>query len=160
MLIGKFSFREVTKQLADAGVVHPGSGLLVGVTCILLHRLHVAAGGLDAHRPNLSAWPPLHQALHVLSADQRDMRSEAFREHIDQPATVLVLLGRHVGEHSGALGVVFLKLVSKIGIDPAILLLAGDDQREQVTLGKVAELAHGQRDKFMPIDKSTADWFI
>ena len=61
---------------------------------------------------------------------------------VDQAAAVLVLLGRHVGEHLRAGGIVLAQAVGEVGVDAPVLLLVGDRQRENLALGEVVEIAH------------------
>jgi hypothetical protein len=43
----------------------------------------------------------LHEAAHVLAADERDVLAEALPIELDQPAAMLVLLLRQLGEDLG-----------------------------------------------------------
>ena len=68
----------------------------------------------------------IEQIAHVLAAHERDVTAEAVHEGVDQPAPMLVLLGRHVGEHLGAVGILVAQAVGVVGEDAAVLLLAAD----------------------------------
>ena len=111
--------------------------------CVLLHLLHVPAHRLDAHGAHLPGRLALHPAPHLLALHERDVGAEPLREHVDQLAAVLVLLGRHVGEHLGAAGVFLPQVMGEVGVNTAVLLLAGDGKGEQVAFGQFREVAHG-----------------
>jgi fructose-1-phosphate kinase PfkB-like protein len=50
---------------------------------------------------------------------------------------MLALLGRHVVEHAGAVGIGLAQIFREIGIEAAVLLLVGDRQGEHFLLGEV-----------------------
>ncbi len=71
------------------------------------------------------------------------MLAELGDEEVDQPAAVLVLLGRHFRENFGARRVVLEESVGEVGIDAAVLLLVADGEGQHLALGQLVEIAHG-----------------
>src|SRR6476646_9859423 len=80
--------REIVKQLPDAGILRTPRGFLIEAA-----RLELNGAGLPSHRlepkgthqPNRLA---LHEAAHVLAANERDMFSEFLLVQLDKPPTV------------------------------------------------------------------------
>ena len=60
------------------------------------------------------------------------MLAKFLHEKVDQPAPMLVFLGRHVGEHPGAVGKVLSESFGEVEVNAAILFLAADGQREKL----------------------------
>jgi hypothetical protein len=54
-------------------------------------------------------------AADVLTPHQRNMIAKLRHGHIDESATVTVLLRRHLVEHLGAWGVIVVQAIGKIG---------------------------------------------
>ena len=61
---------------------------------------------------------------------------------LDQPAAMLVLLVRHLGEDLGGGGEGDLQAVGIVGIDARILLLGRDGERQDLLLRQVCECLH------------------
>ena len=109
-----------------------------------LELVDLAAHRVDAERAHLPGRLAHGRAAHVLAPHERDVGAEAVHEHVDQPAPVLVLLGRHAGEHLGAVGILVAQAVGVVGEDAAVLLLAADGQRQDLAFGQVSESSHGR----------------
>ena len=109
---------------------------------VALHLGGAIARRVDAERPELPDRLADDVALDVLAANERDMLAEFRDEQVDQPAAVLVLLGRHFDEHLGGGGIVLAQALGEVGVDAPVLLLVGDRQGEHFALGKIVEIAH------------------
>lgn len=104
VLVLQLGLGEIAQQPADGGIRRLlGGGFPVEARGVLLHLSRMRTHRLDAQSPHLPEWLALHPAAHVLTPDQRYVRAETLREQVDEPAAVLVLLGRHVGEDPRAL---------------------------------------------------------
>jgi hypothetical protein len=92
-------------------------------------------------------WPqkphgaPIHKPPDVLAADEGDVLSKTLAVGLDQPVAVARLLGLHLAKHLRRRGVGLLESLGEIGVDPAILLLEGHCQRENLLLGELSEFS-------------------
>ena len=83
-------------------------------------------------------------AADVIPAHERYVVAEFRHEQVDEPAPVVVLLGRHLVEHFRACRVVVVQPVGEIGENARVLLLIADGESQNLTLGQIVEFAHGR----------------
>ena len=69
------------------------------------------------------------------------MLAEFLAVQLDQPAAMLVLLLRHLGEDLGGGGILGFSL-GIVGVDARILLLGRDGQRQDLLLRQLRECLH------------------
>src|SRR5262249_48379586 len=84
----------------------------------------------------------LHEAAHVLAADERDMVAEALLVLVEQCATVAVFFLLHVAEHRGSRGVIGLETLGEIAVNAAVFLFRRNGDGENLTLRKALERSH------------------
>jgi hypothetical protein len=84
----------------------------------------------------------LHEALDVLAADQRQVVAELGTIEIEQHGAMVHLLFRHLVEDLGGGGILGAQSFGKAAVDPAVLLLVGDGEREDFLLGKLGKALH------------------
>ncbi len=125
-IMALFGLGEISEQLAHGRVGRAASRQKIKAPGFLFHPADFRPHRADAMRPDLPMRPALHPAPNILSADQRNMIAEPLREHVDQRSTVMVFLGRHVGENLRAIGILLTEAFGEVEIDTAILLLAAD----------------------------------
>ena len=133
---------EVAQQTAHRRVGGAQRRLAIEARRIAFHLAGMTTHRLDAEALHLPGRLALHEAAHVLSAHQRDMRAETLRVQVDQGAPMTLLLQGHFVEDSGAVGKVLPKLMREVGVDASVLFLGGDRQGQQLALGQVVEFTH------------------
>ena len=84
----------------------------------------------------------IHEALHILAANEGDMVAEALLEELDQPAAMAGFLLPHAFEDFGGGGIVFTKAVGEIAIDALVLFFERDGEGENLTFGEAFEATH------------------
>ena len=70
------------------------------------------------------------------------MLAEFLHIKVDQAATVVILLSRHLEEYLGAFRILLPQAIREIGIDPAVLLLGADSESQDLAFGQGREIAH------------------
>ena len=76
ILVRALFLRQIVQQLANAGVLRAGGGLLVEAAALHFHGAGLIADGVEAERLHQPDRIAMHEAAHVLAADQRDMLAE------------------------------------------------------------------------------------
>ena len=71
----------------------------------------------------------------ILAADQRQVLAEFFAVHVEQHGPVPHLLVGHLVEHLGGGGEWLAQALGEAAVDAAVLVLAGDREREDFLLG-------------------------
>jgi hypothetical protein len=100
-LVSRFGCREIAQELAHARVGRALLCALVELPRLIFALLGLVAHLVEAERPYHPDRLVLHEAAHVLAADERDVLAEALPIELDQPAAMLVLLLRQLGEDLG-----------------------------------------------------------
>jgi hypothetical protein len=134
-----FRGRQVSKQPADIRIRGPRRRLLVEPGRVLFHLLGLQSYRPDALQADLPEFLAVNEPPDVLAPDQRNMFAEFGRIQIDQHPPMTVFFVGHVGKHTGRVGVVIPQSLREIGVDPAVLLLAADRQRQNLLLGQIIE---------------------
>ncbi len=119
---------EVAEQLAYPGIGAAAGGVGVEAAGVHLHLPGHATHGLDPEGTHLPGWAAGDGPVHVLAADQRDTVAEFLDVGVYEHPAVLAFLHRHMGEDAGAVGILVPQALGEVGVDPAVLLLATDDQ--------------------------------
>ena len=92
------------------------------------------------HQPERLA--VMDEAADVLAADQRQVLAEFFAVHVEQHAPMPHLLVGHLVEHLGGGGEWLAQTLGETAVDAAVLVLAGDGERENFLLGKFGKTLH------------------
>ncbi len=85
------------------------------------------------------------EALHVLSADQRDVLTETLPVKLDEPVAMAVLLVVHGLQGLARFGKIPADAPRQIGVDAPIFLFGLDRQREDFLGGQVCEFLGHRR---------------
>src|SRR5690606_17924973 len=132
---------EAIEQLAGARVARALRGVVVELARLDLHAGGFIADAFEAEVLDQPDRATVVEPGHVLSPDQRDGVAEAPTMLRDEVGAVRVLLARHLLEDLGGLRVIRPQTLGVPAIDPRIVLLARDGERENLLLGKVLEMA-------------------
>ena len=81
-------------------------------------------------------------ATDVLAAHQRNVLAEFRNEEIDEPASVRVLLRRHLVKYLGGRRVVLVQAIREIGVNARVLFFIADGEGQHLALGQIVEIAH------------------
>ena len=130
---------QIDQQLADAGVADLLGGLAVEVRRLLLELLGAPPDRIQAQRLGQPDRLSAQEAAHVLAADQRDVLAEALAEQLDQHPPMAALLLGHLVEHLGRGRVGRAQAFREVAIDPPVLLLERDRQRQDLPLAQLGE---------------------
>ena len=84
----------------------------------------------------------MDEAFDVLAADQRQVFAEFLAVHVDQHGAVPDLLVGHLVEHLGRGRELLAQALGEAAIDAAVLVLAGNGQRQDFLLGKFGKAFH------------------
>ena len=84
----------------------------------------------------------MDEAFDVLAADQRQVVSELLPVHVDQHGAVADFLVGHLVEHLGRGWELLAQTLGEAAIDAAVLVLAGNGQRQDFLLGKFGKAFH------------------
>ena len=118
---------------------HLLGGLAVEVGGLLLQLLRPPPHRVEPERLGQPDRLPAHEAAHVLAPDQRDVLAEPLAEQLDQhPAMAALLLGHGV-EHLGRGRVGVAQPFGEIAVDPPVLLLERDRQRQDLALAELGK---------------------
>ena len=145
MFVFDFGLGQVAEKLANRHVLAAGGGTAVELLRLGFHALGKVAHLVEIQRQDLPDRLVLHEAAHVLAADQRDVLAEFPPVQFEQAVAVLALLLGHFGEHLGAAGILRPQALGDVGVDAVVLFLVGDGQGEDLAFGKLGEVAHGAR---------------
>ena len=102
---------------------------------VLCRRPHL----VDAERSHEPIGLAFVVTAHMLAADQRNGLAEALAMQIDQRAPMSILFLGHVVEHLGRLRIGRPQAIRISPINPAIVLLGRDREREDFLLGQGVE---------------------
>ena len=70
------------------------------------------------------------------------MLAEFRNEEIDEPASVSVLLRRHLVKYFGGRRVIVVQAIGEIGENARVLFFIADGEGENLALGQIVEFAH------------------
>ena len=132
---------EIAQQAAGGGVLRAGGGAGVEGARLALHL-----GGLVADRFQAEI---LHQPDRAAGMEARDMLAPQQRDHLAEPgavqrdelAAMRVLLGGHALEHRRRGREIGAQPLGIEPVDPRVILLRGDRQREDLLLAEIVEPA-------------------
>ena len=68
------------------------------------------------------------------------MGAELLDIGVDQHTAVLALLQRHVGEHTGAVGIFVAQAFGEVGIDAAVFFFTADGEGEDLFFVEVGQV--------------------
>src|ERR1700722_6662265 len=86
---------EIAEELAGGSVGDRAKPSLVKLPRLEFHQLRLLPDGLDAERTDEPDRFPMHEAFHILAADERNMLAETPAVIIEQVAAMPALFGRH-----------------------------------------------------------------
>ena len=133
---------EIAQELAGRSVGRARQRLSIKASGGALHLARVRAHDVEPQGPLMPHRLLRDVAADVIPAHERNVVAEFRHEQVDEPAPVVVLLGRHLVEHFGACRVVVVQPVGEIGENARVLLLIADGESQNLTLGQVIEIAH------------------
>jgi hypothetical protein len=133
---------EIAQQLAHTGIGRTLLRALVELPRLVFALLRLMAHGVEAERAHHPDRLVLDEAADVLAPDERYVLAEALAVDLDQPAAMLALLLRHLGEHLGRCGIVVGEPVRVLEVDALILLLERDGEREDLLFAQLGKVAH------------------
>ncbi len=126
-------------------VGHLLDGPLVEPAGLELHDLRLLPHHGDPQRPDEPHGTAPHEALHVVSANQRNVVAEPVPVDVQEAGAMAGFLALHLVEHRRRRRIRITKAVGEIAIDAAVLFLEGNRERENLRLRQVAELlGHGR----------------
>ena len=83
------------------------------------------------------------EAFDVLAADQWQVLAEFRPVEVEQHGAMARLLVGHLVEHLGGGRVLLAQALGKAAVDPAVLVLIGDRERQDFLFGEIGETFHG-----------------
>lgn len=102
----------------------------------------------------------MHEPLHVLSTDQRDVLSKTAAVFLDQSAAMLIFFRLHFPKDFGGCGVIRFQSLGKVCVDPRIRFFGRNRQRQDFLFGKVFEIfCHGVPSKSVELAAHTNTQF-
>ena len=131
--------RQIAQKLAGGGIAGAFGRLHVEAMGLFLHVLGGIPHPVDAQRPHQPVGLALIIAAHMLAPDQRNRLAETPAMHLDQRPPVPVLLVGHVVEDFCRLRKTLPQPRRISPINPPVILLGRDRQREDFLLGKGIE---------------------
>ena len=135
-----FDDGQIAEQFAHADVLRGRRGLGVKTLGVGLHRLRLAADGLERQVLDQPGRAAAQKALHVLTADSGQVLAKTPLVHFEQLAAMAVLLGRHFLENFRRGGVAFRQLLGETQIDAAVFFFGGDGDGEDFTFGQIGKV--------------------
>src|SRR3984885_7983965 len=136
---------QVAEQLAGRSVGGARQGLSIEARRGALHLARMRAHRVDAQGPLMPHWLQWDVTADVIAPYQGNMIAEFRNEEIDEPASMAVLLRRHLVEDFCACRVIVVQAVGEIGENARVLLLIADGEGQNLALGQVVEFAHRLR---------------
>ena len=142
---------QVVEQLADAGVLRAGRGPFIKSAALHFHRRGLLADRVESQRPHQPDRAPLHEAVNVLPADQRNVVAELRLVQFDQTAAVCGFLLAHAVEDRGRSGEILAQPLGEVGVDAFVFFLQGDRQGQDFTFCETVEVFHLIRDRVLSL---------
>jgi hypothetical protein len=100
------------------------------------------AHGVQAERSHQPERLAMNEPANVLAANERDVLAELRPVELDQTVPMPALFGRHVRKDAGRRGIALAQPLRELVIDPLVLLLERDGEREDLLLRQVREVFH------------------
>ena len=91
------------------------------------------------HQPDRLA---MHEAAHVLAADERDVVAEFLVKQLDQAAAMAGFLFAHAFEDRGGGGKVLAQALGVIGVDALVFFFERNGQGQDLAFRQAVEAAH------------------
>ena len=85
----------------------------------------------------------MHEATHVLAADQRDVFAEFLTEQLEQAAAMSGFLFAHSVKDFGGRRKVLAQAFGVLGVNALVFLFERNSQSQDLTFRKAVEVAHG-----------------
>jgi hypothetical protein len=111
------------------------------------------AHGVQAERSHQPERLAMDEPANVLAANERDVLAELRPVELDQTVPMPALFGRHVRKDPGRRGIALAQPLREVVIDPLVLLLERDGEREDLLFRQVREVFH--REGFPPAKAAT-----
>ncbi len=139
VLVRRFLLGETVEEFAHRGVAGGACGRAVEARGLVFHVLRIFAHLGEAERAHEPERPVLHEALHVLAPNQREVFAEFRSIEVEQHRAVAHLLVRHLVEDLGGGRISLAQPFRESAIDAVVLLLVADREREDFLLAEIAE---------------------
>ena len=147
--------RQVVEQLANVRIFGSRGRAFVEAACLDLDGAGLLAHGVKTERPHEPHGSALHETLHVLPANERNVFSESSAIRFDEPSSMAGFLGAHAVEHCGGGRKVLPQSLGKISVDPLVFFLQRDREREDLLLREAVEVLHARHRIAMPSARRT-----
>ncbi len=136
MLVSFFQLGQIAQQLANADIRRLLGSPGVKALGLELHPLGLLADGVERQVTREPDWSAADEALDVFAPDRRKVRSEALLIHLQQQMSMALFLFGHLAEDFRGIGIALCQILGEAEIDPAVLFLAGDRNRQHLAFGE------------------------
>ena len=137
-----FGFGEIAEQTAHSDILRLFGRLHVEALGLHFHRLDLPPDGVERQvlgQPDRAA---TQEALDVLAANGRQVRSETLLVHFQQHVAMSALFLGHLLENLGGIRITLLQILGEAHIDTAVLLLGGNRDRKHLAFGQIGKVLH------------------
>jgi hypothetical protein len=125
---------EIVEELSHARVLRPHARALVELPALDFHRARLLPHGIESQWPHEPRRSPMHEVAHVLASNERDVFAEATSVELEKARAVRRFLLAHSVEHGCRARERRAKSLGVVRVDPLVLLLERDRQREDLLL--------------------------
>ena len=134
--------REISEQPADPDILGLLRRLYVKALGFELHRRHFLADGVEREILGQPDRATAQKSFDVVPANRREIAAEARLVHLQQHVAVAFFLLRHFLEELRRFRIASGEIFGKTHVDAAVLLLAGNGDRQHFPFGQVGEISH------------------
>ena len=135
IFVALFQLGKIAEQLAHADVAGLLGGLCVKTLGLELHRLGFLADGVERQVTRQPDRAAAQESLDVGAPDRRQVGTETRLIHLQQHVAMAFFFFRHLLEQLCGIRVALGEVLREAHIDAAVLLLAGNGDREHFPLG-------------------------
>src|SRR5205085_1859217 len=130
---------KLDQKLPDRRIARRARRFSVKPRRLVFHVFRIFPHLVEAERPHEPKWLVLHEPLHVLAADERQVFAEFRAIEVVAAGAVMHLLFRHLVEHLGRRWILLAQPFGEATVDAAVLFLVGDREGEDLLLGKIGK---------------------